>query len=209
MNNICSVNVNSVGDIICRLGDILNMVIPLLVALGVVIFVWGVVLYVIGSDEEAKGKGKERMMWGIIGFAVILGLWGLVAVILNTFGFSPGEGAYLPKQFIEANQNIIDGSTGSCGLPSKSKFGDILIYGTCIINKAVIPLIFALAVVLFIWGVVMYVINGDDESKKTKGKDFMLWGIVAIAIMGSVWGIVRILGDTFDIKYAIPQVDEQ
>lgn len=77
------------------------------------------------------------------------------------------------------------------------------------INYSVIPLIFALAVVMFVWGVVQYVINSDEEAKKAKGRQFMIWGIIALAVMLSVWGLVKILGNTFNIDYVVPQVKGQ
>ena len=71
--------------ILCRVGQIINGVIPVLIALGVLYFVWGVVSYVIGGDEEAKKKGREKIIYGIIGLAVIVGVWGLVKILTNTF----------------------------------------------------------------------------------------------------------------------------
>lgn len=88
-----------------------------------------------------------------------------------------------------------------------SNFQDLLIYVTCIISKSVIPLIFALAVAMFVWGVVQFVINSNEEAKKEKGRQFMIWGIVALAVMVSVWGLVAILGNTFGIDTNfVPQV---
>ena len=71
---------------LCKVQQIFNAVLPVLIALGVVYFVWGVVQYVIGDSEEAKNKGKERMIFGIGGLAIILSLWGLVYIIVDTFG---------------------------------------------------------------------------------------------------------------------------
>lgn len=96
-----------------------------------------------------------------------------------------------------------------CSLVNKPALGDLFGYATCIINKSVIPLIFSLALVMFVWGVVQYVINDSEEAKKAKGKMFMIWGIIALAVMVSVWGLVSILGETFNIKYVIPQVSTQ
>lgn len=95
----------------------------------------------------------------------------------------------------------------SCQLGTNPKIQHLLYYVLCIINTSVIPLIFALALVSFIWGVVQFVINGDDEAKKTKGKNFMIWGIIALAVMISVWGLVRIVGNTFGVNATVfPQV---
>src|SRR3989338_296825 len=78
--------------IICKIGDIFSIIIPVLVVLGVVYFVWGVVTYVISSDEEAKKSGRERMIYGIIGLVVIVAMWGLVGIVVNTFGVGVGGG---------------------------------------------------------------------------------------------------------------------
>ncbi|SRR3989339_20691 len=96
-----------------------------------------------------------------------------------------------------------------CTLAANPKLQDLLLYLTCIIGRSVVPLIFALALVMFIWGVVQYVINSDEEAKKEKGRQFMIWGIIALTVMFSVWGLVRILGNTFGIDYAVPQVREK
>ncbi len=87
------VGLGTIPGIICRIGDILDTVIPVLVVLGVVYFVWGVVTYVISSDEEAKKSGRDRMIYGIIGLVVIVAMWGLVGILNNTFGLGAGTQA--------------------------------------------------------------------------------------------------------------------
>jgi len=209
-NKPCDATVNNAGDILCRIGNILNMVIPFLVGLAVIIFVWGVILFVISDDEEAKTKGRDRIIFGIIGLAVIIGLWGLVRIVNTTFGID-NSSSKIAVDFIQSNSTLIQKASGNCDLSTIAhpKLGDVLNYGTCLISNSVVPLIFALAVLLFVWGVVQYVINSDEEAKKEKGRQFMIWGIVALAVMVSVWGIVRIFGQTFNINYAIPQVQDK
>jgi len=96
-----------------------------------------------------------------------------------------------------------------CTLIANPKLQDLLGYVTCIISKSIIPLIFALAIVLFVWGVVQYVINDNEEAKKARGRQFMIWGIIGITVMVSVWGLVGILGNTFgiDTKF-VPQLKQ-
>ncbi len=88
--------VNNIGDVLCRIATILNTIIPVLIVLGVVYFIWGVVQYVIGGDEEAKTAGRDKMIYGVIGLVVIVGLWGLVAIVRNTFGLSNAQSITLP-----------------------------------------------------------------------------------------------------------------
>jgi len=190
-----------VGKLICQINQILNSIIPVLVALGVVFFIWGVVQYVIADGEEAKKKGKDRMVYGVIGFAVIVGLWGLVNIIVKTFSL----GSAVPPAL-----SALTGTGANCSMVNP-KFQDVLCYITKIINDSIIPLIFALATVMFVWGVVnFFVLNADEEKKREQGKQFMLWGIIALAVMLSVWGLVGILGSTFNISTirssVLPQV---
>ena len=72
--------------LLCKASTLLNSTLPVLVALGVVYFVWGVVQYFIGDSDEAKEKGRDRIIYGIIGLVVIVGLWGLVVMVLDSFG---------------------------------------------------------------------------------------------------------------------------
>ena len=74
--------------VLCKISTLLGAILPVLVGLGVVYFAWGVVTYFIGSDEEAKKKGRDRIIFGIIGLAVIISVWGLVYLLTDTFGLS-------------------------------------------------------------------------------------------------------------------------
>lgn len=189
----CSAVINNIGDVICKIGELLNAIVPVLVALGLVYFVWGVVRYVIGDGEEAKKKGKDIMIYGIIGFTVIVGLWGLVNILVTTFNL----GANAPAGATPA-------PLGTCVLATNAKFQDLLSYITCIISGYIIPLLFAGAAVMFVWGVVNFMlINGDEEAKRTQGKQFMIWGVVALTVMLSIWGLVNILGSTFNLNTSV------
>ena len=61
-----------------------------------------------------------------------------------------------------------------------------------------ITLIVSAAVVVFIYGVFKFV--RSDGKEKEAGKDIMVWGIVGLFIMVSVWGLVNILQGTFNLN---------
>jgi len=91
------VRLGTIQSIICQIGNILDTLIPIIVVLGVVYFIWGVVTYVIsGDDEEAKKKGRTRMIYGIIGLVVIVALWGLVGIVTNTFDLNGSANVSIP-----------------------------------------------------------------------------------------------------------------
>jgi hypothetical protein len=62
------------------------------------------------------------------------------------------------------------------------------------INSTLIPLVFALALLLFIWGIFQYfILGGGDEEKREDGKKLMLWAIIGFVVMVSVFGIVNLV----------------
>lgn len=57
----------------------------------------------------------------------------------------------------------------------------------------VIAIFFALAFAYFVYGVAAYIWNPDSEEARTKGQQNMLWGVIGMLIMVSVFGIMRFL----------------
>lgn len=76
-----------------------------------------------------------------------------------------------------------------------------------IINPLIL-LLFALAMVYFLYGTFEFLGNSTSEEKKTSGKSHMLWGIIGITIMMGVWFILGVILDTFDIKGVDPESGE-
>ncbi len=72
-----------------------NFLIPLMIALCVLGFIWGVFQYfILGSDDEEKrGQGRSLMLYAIIGFVAIVALWGIVEFVAGGFGFEVGRDA--------------------------------------------------------------------------------------------------------------------
>lgn len=68
------------------------------------------------------------------------------------------------------------------------------------IVKALIPIVFALGILAFFWGLVLYIFSQGNEEKKKDGKGIMLWALVALFIMASVWGIIGLAQRTLDIR---------
>lgn len=72
-----------------------------------------------------------------------------------------------------------------------------------ILNTYIVPTIFALIFLAFVWGAAKYfIIEGADESAREKGRQLMLWGVIAIVVLVGLWGIVNILLSTLQIAPA-------
>lgn len=78
---------------------------------------------------------------------------------------------------------------------------------TNIINGVLVPLVFAIAFIVFIWGIFTYFIAGNEEKRK-QGQEMMLYGLIGFFVMVSVWGLVNILVGTFDLQKVIPPLPD-
>ena len=68
---------------------IINPLIVFLFALALLFFLYGEVEFFLNqTNEEKKTTGKQHMMWGIIGIAIMMGVWTILGIILNTLGIS-------------------------------------------------------------------------------------------------------------------------
>ena len=74
-----------------------------------------------------------------------------------------------------------------------------------IVNPAIL-IIFAAGFFMFVWGLVQFLWKLDEGADNTKGKQHMIWGIVGMLIMVSVYGIITLIKDTFDLDFANPDV---
>jgi|SRR3989338_6658004 len=70
---------------------------------------------------------------------------------------------------------------------------------TTILNDAVIPFLFLVATVIFLYGVIMYLTAGGDEEKASNGKKYIIWGIIALFAMVAIWGLVWAVSNTFSL----------
>jgi hypothetical protein len=80
---------------------------------------------------------------------------------------------------------------------------DILIWVKCIILVAIIPIIFALALMFFLWGVMKF-IRASDSTKKEEGRKFIIAGLIGLFVMTSLWGIISIVSTTLGTGSAVP-----
>jgi hypothetical protein len=79
------------------------------------------------------------------------------------------------------------------------------------IGNVIIYLLISLAVIFIIWNVVMFLVRGNDPTKRTDALKSIGWGIVGLAVILSIWGLVNILTGTFRTTppaKTIPQIQQ-
>ncbi|MBN2094018.1 MAG: hypothetical protein JW740_01455 [Candidatus Zambryskibacteria bacterium] len=76
----------NIEDLTVSIGNIINLIIPILFALALLAFFWGLVKYIFSSSDEDKSKAKKTMIWGIIALFIMASVWGLVNFIQSAVG---------------------------------------------------------------------------------------------------------------------------
>ena len=76
---------------------------------------------------------------------------------------------------------------------------------TYIIDPALL-VIFALGFLLFTYGLVEFLWKINGEGDTAEGKKHMVWGIVGMLIMISVYGILDLIDNTFGLDFSNPDV---
>lgn len=77
----------------------------------------------------------------------------------------------------------------ACHMDVQTFLNDILIF----INERIVPLLLAVAFLVFIWNVARYfIIGGADEQNRQKAKRLALYGIGAFVFIVCIWGIVNL-----------------
>jgi len=83
-------NITDVGGVLI---NIINfIVVPVIFAIAFIVFIWGAFqVFIMGAnDADVKSKGKNHMLWGLIGFFVMVSVWGLVNILIGSFNFGGG-----------------------------------------------------------------------------------------------------------------------
>ena len=62
----------------------------------------------------------------------------------------------------------------------------------------VILLLFGLALVIFLFGLVQFLWQGDTDKNSQVGRDKVIWGLVGMAIMASVYGFLHVIVNTIN-----------
>ena len=71
---------------------ILNPLIVLLFFIALIVFLWGLFRFISNAaSEEARETGKRNIMWGIIGMFIMIAVYGIIKIILGTFGITGGD----------------------------------------------------------------------------------------------------------------------
>ena len=78
--------ITNADSLTAKLTALGNTAITILIAAAVIFIIWHAVMFILkASDPEARGQHRSGVLWGIVGLAIILCIWGLVGILTGTF----------------------------------------------------------------------------------------------------------------------------
>jgi hypothetical protein len=110
-------------------GIINNILVPVLIAIAFLVFLWGVYKYFIqgASNDAERATGRTFVLYGVIGFVIIFSIWGIVQIFIGTLGFGTTTNSPNPPTI---GGSAVGGSTtggsypvGECVNGSCSQYG--------------------------------------------------------------------------------------
>lgn len=69
---------------------------------------------------------------------------------------------------------------------------------TLILNPAIV-LLFAIALLMFFWGIVQFINSETTGTARKEGLNKIWWSLIGMLIMFSAYGIIRVILNTFGI----------
>lgn len=74
----------TIQGVLNTFGAIINILVVLAIGVAIIVFFWGLITYLVKAGEE-KSKGLQLMLYGIVAIFVMVSIWGLVRLLVNTF----------------------------------------------------------------------------------------------------------------------------
>lgn len=83
---MAQVNGNRLNELIDLATNTVSRLIPILVGVALIVFIWGLITNLMSSNEEKRKEGRKIMVWGIIAIFVMVSIWGIVEYIQDVLG---------------------------------------------------------------------------------------------------------------------------
>ena len=85
------------GTLVNKIQTTINRIIPVIIGITVLVFLWGVANYVMSAgDEEKRKEARQFIIWGLVGLVIMVGIWGLINVFVDALGLGTGGSQITP-----------------------------------------------------------------------------------------------------------------
>jgi len=82
----------TLGEVIGTIGDVVGAAVPVIAALALLAFFWGLAMYLFNfgeGKEDVQKKGRNLMIYGILAIFVMVSVFGIAQLLQRSFGIQP------------------------------------------------------------------------------------------------------------------------
>jgi uncharacterized membrane protein YraQ (UPF0718 family) len=122
----------------------------------------------------------------------------LSSIIVHSVIFS-----FLVIPLVSFGQTTPSSSAPACDAlfgGSINTFKDIIDYATCLVIKSIVPLLYIIALAVFIYGVIQFFLNPDNAKKREEARSYIIGALIGMFVLFSISGLIEIIRNTFGIS---------
>lgn len=173
---------------------VITSLFPILVSVAGIVFMYQIIRFILEQSVEKRAQLRQSITTNLIILFVMLAMWGIVALVSQTFGLVVGTDIGFTAKY--------EGSGGGGANTLRGMVYTI----TNFMSKTTLPAMVAIAALSFMYNLIIYLYKSDSENERTKARNYILWSLGALIIMLSVISILNIATQTtFGSSAFIPQ----
>lgn len=171
---------------------VVQQLFPILIALAGLAFMVQIIRFLASQKSEDRDKLRKSVLSNLIILFVMVTVFGLIKILTSVFGLQIGT-----------DIGLASGSGGSGGAHT---FRHLVYQVTNFISKYMVPMAVAIASMTFLWNLVIYLTKTDNEIERTNARNYIMWSLLALAIMLTLFSILGTATQTlFGSSAFIPQ----
>jgi hypothetical protein len=185
---------NAIVSAVTLIETLMSAAFPIVTALGIVAFGYNVMKYLTSKNLSDQNLYKSGMWNSLIALLIMFIVIGLVRVLAKSLGV-PVLGTDIG---ISTGQIVVNDGISS--------FRDIALTISRFASQRIIPIMVGGALLFFLGNIVISVTKSDSDEERVKTNAYLKWGIVALFILLTFFGVVSLFtGSLFGTKAVIPQ----
>ncbi len=109
-------NLSPIQSLISALAGVVGALVPVLVTMGLAVFLWGLVKYMWGSGAGPDiEKAKVLMKWGLVILFVMVSVWGIISLMQAALGINANATGKAPQIIYPGASSGSSGATACTG----------------------------------------------------------------------------------------------
>jgi hypothetical protein len=84
--DVCTATPRTFAELVGFLICMMNSIVPILIGAALILFFWGIVRYIFAAGHDGKGNGRKLIIWGVITLFVMVSIYGILQILMNSFG---------------------------------------------------------------------------------------------------------------------------